>query len=140
MKRMQKKSCLLVFVSLLCVLLTGCTNMALGDMFDEAQVLQKSREAIDYFNGGDYQAIIDMGGEALRGQLTVEDFDAQAAPKKEKLGAFKEITKEEVLGTVDKETGMNYAGTVTVARYEHGKLKFTIAYDEDMNLVQFTIK
>ena len=132
---------LLMVVGLLGILLlSGCKDMSLGDMFDEAQVLQKSRDAIDYFNAGDYQAIIDMGGAALEGQLTVEGFDAQAAPKKEKLGAFKEITKEEVMGTVDEQTGMNYAGTVTVAKYEHGKLKFTIAYDEDMNLVQFTIK
>lgn len=141
MKKIQRRAGLLAAVSLLCaLLLSGCKDMSLGEMFDETQVLQKSRDAIDYFNGGDYQAIIDMGGEALKGQLTVEDFDAQAAPKKEKLGAFKEITREEVMGTVDEETGMNYAGTVTVAKYEHGKLKFTIAYDEDMNLVQFTIK
>lgn len=138
MKKIRKS---LVAAGLLCILLlSGCKDMSLGDMFDEAQVLQKSREAIDHFNAGDYQAIIDMGGAALGEQLTVEDFDAQAAPKKEKLGTFKEILKEEVMGTVDSETGMNYAGTVTVAKYAHGKLKFTIAYDEDMNLVQFTIK
>ena len=138
---MKLKIAILAAGILLCsVLLCGCSKMELGDMFDEDAVLRKSEEAIGYFNDGDYQAIIDMGGDSLKDEITVEDFDAQAAPKKEKLGAFKEITQEEVLGTVDKDTGMNYAGSIITAKYEHGRLKFTISYDEDMKLVQFAIK
>ena len=138
---MKSKIAVILSGFLLCsALLGGCSNMELGDMFDKDAVLSKSEEAIGYFNDGDYQAIIDMGDDSLKDEITVETFDAQAAPKKEKLGEFKEITKEDVMGTVDQETGMNYAGTVITAKYEHGKLKFTISYDENMKLVQFAIK
>lgn len=35
---------------------------------------------------------------------------------------------------------MDYGGVVMIGDYEDGKIQFTIAFDEDMKLVQFLIK
>lgn len=138
---MKKMTRGLVMLGMLAVVfLTGCSQNKLSDKFDEATVKEEAEKAVGLFNERDYQAIIDMGDENLKNSITVEQFAEASDPYLDKCGEFQEIGKTVVLGSTNKETGMEYGGVVMIGNYEDGKIQFTIGFDEDMKLVQFLIK
>ncbi|MCI6005717.1 MAG: DUF3887 domain-containing protein [Blautia sp.] len=120
--------------------LAGCGTAKLPDGFDEDRIRESSMEAIGYFNEKDYESLINMGNEQFKDAITEEQFADACDPYLDKNGAFKEITKEVFAGNTDKKTGESYGGVVMVGEYEDGKIQFTIAFDENMELVQFYIK
>lgn len=130
-------------ILLICIIMlaiTACGEQPLPEPFDEETVKTEAQRAIDYFNDRDYQSIIDMGSDAFQEALTEEDFAAQSDPYHEKCGVFQEISKTIVLGNVNQETQESFGGVVMVGSYEDGTIQFTIAFDEDMRLVQFIIR
>lgn len=138
---MKKYSRRLPIILLLCMFfLTGCAQSKLPDKFDEEEVKEQAETAIAYFNERDYQGIVDMGSEELKASITAEQFADASDPYLDKCGEFEKISKTVVLGSSDKETGADYGGVVMVGVYEKGRIQFTIAFDEDMKLVQFMIK
>lgn len=124
----------------LSALMTGCGQSKLSDTFDEETMKEEAMKAIEYFNEKDYQSIIDMGSEELKEGITAEEFAKASDPYLDKCGSFKKITKTVVAGNKDSKTGNEYGGVVMIGEYEDGKIQFTIAFDEDMKLVQFLIK
>lgn len=44
------------------------------------------------------------------------------------------------MGGTDKNAGIDYAGAVMVGDYEDGKIQFTVAFDQNMEMIQFLIK
>lgn len=143
MKNLFKKKGMIgkiVGVFMMILTLTACGAQPLPEQFDEETVKAEAQKAVDYFNDQDYQSIIDMGSDAFQEVLTVENFASQSDPYHEKCGAFQEIAKTIVLGNVDQETQESFGGVVMVGRYEEGTIQFTIAFDEDMKLVQFIIR
>lgn len=120
--------------------LTGCAQSQLSDKFDEETVKEEAKKAVELFNERDYQGILDMGDENMKNGITAEQFAEASDPYLDKCGEFQEIGKTVVLGTTDKETGKEFGGVVMIGNYEDGKIQFTIAFDEDMKLVQFLIK
>lgn len=70
----------------------------------------------------------------------MEDFASQSDPYLEKCGEFQEIAKTITVGNVDQETQQAFGGVVMVGKYKDGTIQFTIAFDEDMKLVQFIIR
>lgn len=120
--------------------LTGCSQNQLSDKFDEETVKEEAEKAVELFNERDYQGILDMGDENMKNGITAEQFAEASDPYLDKCGEFQEIGKTVVLGTSDKETGKEFGGVVMIGNYEEGKIQFTIAFDEDMKLVQFLIK
>ena len=81
-----------------------------------------------------------MGSDEFQKALTAEEFTSQCDPYHEKCGAFQEISKTIFAGNIDKETQEAYGGVVMVGTYEEGTLQFTIAFNEDMELIQFIIR
>ncbi len=122
------------------ITLTACGAQSLPEQFDEETVKAEAEKAIGYFNAQDYQSIIDMGSDAFQELISVENFASQSDPYHEKCGAFEEIAKTIVLGNVDEETQQSFGGVVMVGKYEEGTIQFTIAFDEEMKLVQFVIR
>ena len=120
--------------------LTGCSQNQLSDKFDEETVKEEAEKAVELFNERDYQGILDMGDENMKNGITAEQFAEASDPYLDKCGEFQEIGKTVVLGSSDKETGKEFGGVVMIGNYEKGKIQFTIAFDEDMKLVQFLIK
>lgn len=120
--------------------LTGCSQNQLSDKFDEETVKEEAEKAVELFNERDYQGILDMGDENMKNGITAEQFAEASDPYLDKCGEFQEIGKTVVLGSSDKETGKEFGGVVMIGNYEEGKIQFTIAFDEDMKLVQFLIK
>lgn len=131
---------MIVGVCIMILSITACGAQPLPEGFDEETVKAEAEKAIGYFNEQDYQSIIDMGSDAFRDLLTAEEFASQSDPYLEKCGEFQEIAKTIVLGNVDQETQAAYGGVVMVGTYKEGSIQFTIAFDEDMKLVQFIIR
>lgn len=142
MKKVGRKRGFISVVCALMLVLSGCaaTTTELSDKFDEGTVKSESAKAVEYFNERDYQTIIDMGVQKMKDSITAEEFAKQSDPYLDKCGSFQEIEKTVTLGSEDKKTGAQYGGVVMVGKYEDGKIQFTIMFDEDMKLVQFTIK
>ena len=139
MKRIRQIVLVMLGLIGLSALMMGCGQNKLSDTFDEETVKEEAMKAIGYFNEKDYQSIIDMGSEELKG-ITVEEFAKASDPYLDKCGTFKEITKTIVAGSKDSKTGNEYGGVVMIGEYEDGKIQFTIGFDEEMKLVQFLIK
>ncbi|MCI5996273.1 MAG: DUF3887 domain-containing protein [Blautia sp.] len=136
----KRKRGLFIIGMLAALFLTGCSQNQLSDKFDEETVKEEAEKAVELFNERDYQAIIDMGDENMKNGITEEQFAEASDPYLDKCGEFQEMGKTVVLGSTNKETGMEYGGVVMIGNYENGKIQFTIAFDEDMKLVQFVIK
>lgn len=130
----------IVGVCIMILSITACGAQPLPEGFDEETVKSEAERAIGYFNDRDYQGIIDMGSDAFQDLLTAEEFASQSDPYLEKCGEFQEIAKTIVLGNVDQETQAAFGGVVMVGDYKEGTIQFTIAFDEDMKLVQFIIR
>lgn len=140
LSRRKRVLCRIAGVCMTILLLTACGAQPLPEQFDEETVKAEAEKAIEYFNNHDYQSIIDMGSDAFQELLTEENFAAQSEPYHEKCGDFQEIAKTIVLGNVNQETQESFGGVVMVGSYQEGTIQFTIAFDEDMKLVQFIIR
>lgn len=116
------------------------TYAPLPEQFDAAAVEADAKQSIEYFNEGDYQGIIDMSQGLMDDSVTVEQFAQQCDSLLEELGAFQEYTEVKLVGATDQNTGDEYGGAVIRAKYENGKAKFMIAFNEDMQLAQFYVQ
>lgn len=121
-------------------ILTGCGKAKLPEGFEEATVKEKAEQSIELFNARDYEALWEMGSDELKESITAEQFAQACDPYLDKCGAFEEISKSVVMGGTDKNAGIDYAGAVMVGDYEDGKIQFTIAFDQNMEMIQFLIK
>ena len=122
------------------VILTGCGKAKLPEGFEVSAVKEKAEQSIELFNARDYEALWEMGSDELKESITVEQFAQACDPYLDKCGAFEEISKSVVMGGTDKNAGIDYAGAVMVGDYEDGKIQFTVAFDQNMEMIQFLIK
>lgn len=137
---MKKGFCKITVLLVMLFALTACGAQPLPEQFEEDTVREAAEQAISYFNEQDYQSIIEMGSDEFQKALTAEEFTSQCDPYHEKCGAFQEISKTIFAGNIDKETQEAYGGVVMVGTYEEGTIQFTIAFNEDMELIQFIIR
>lgn len=138
MKKMFGKIAALVLLSV--IFLSGCNREKLPDSFDEAVVQEEAEKAVALFNERDYQGIIDMGDENMKSSSTAEKFEETCDPLLDEKGEFQEIKKISIVGTEDKSTGTKYGGAIVTGTYAEGEIVFSIAFNEDMELVQFIIQ
>lgn len=139
MKKALGKIMALVLLGAVC--LTGCTQKEkLPDSFDEAAVREEAQKAVDFFNERDYQGLIAMGDENLKSTSTEEQFAETCDPLLDEKGEFQEISKMSIVGSEDKRTGTKYGGAIVTGAYAEGEIVFSIAFNEDMELVQFIIQ
>ena len=115
---------------------TGSSDTTLAECFSEEEVLEKAKEAIVLFNDRDYQGVIDMSEGGMDNYITADEIAVQCDEILDKKGDLVEYKKEQVVGTTD-EDGKVYAGAYITAKYNKGKLKFIIGFDEEMKLIQF---
>ena len=138
MRKFMKK---IMFAGMLALLfLTGCSQNQLSDKFDEENIKEEAMKAIAFFNVRDYQSILDMGVDELKQSLTAEQFAQASDPYLDKCGKFEEIEKTVTAGYENEQTGEHFVGVIMIGKYADGKIQFTIAFDEDMKLVQFNIR
>ncbi len=121
-------------------ILAGCGQGGLPEKFEEEAVKEKAMTAVAYFNERNYQGIIEMGSKELQESITAEQFAEVSDPYLEQCGEYVKVSKTVVLGNTDGQTGETFGGVVMVGKYESGQIQFTIAFNEQMELVQFIIR
>ncbi len=112
----------------------------LSEVFNQETLIEEAKRAVGYFNDADYQNVIDMGNGILDEVITVEKFEELCSERMAECGAFVEFTETEVAGTRGQDSGAEYGVVMLNAAYENGSQKFFLAFDTDMNLVQFQIQ
>ena len=135
----MKKVIFMTVLLMMTVLLGACKSGSnLADAFDEDEVETTATQAIDYFNAKDFQAIIDMFADEYRAQLTVEQF-ATVETQLDAVGTYDSIEKIVLAGQQDQAKN-DYVAVVAVGKYANGTLQFTMAFDDQMKLIQFLVK
>ena len=84
----------------------------------------------------DYESWKSRFTKDLQNSLTEESYDSYLKIL-EKQGEFKEFGKCTYLGQI--KDNKKYGGVIIVVKYEEGNVNYSLAYDEDMNLVSFTM-
>ena len=139
MKRSFKKWMgMMVCLLLAACMLTGCSlGSGLADCFDKDTLIQQAKEDIQLAQSNDFEGWKARFAQSLQAQLT-EDVYTQYLGTLETLGAFQEFGKVAVVG--QEQDGENYAGVVIQVDYAEKDAKYSLGYDEDMNLIQFLIQ
>lgn len=136
MKRKTLMS-LLFILTVIIGLLTGCGNKnKLADAFDEATVKEQAMADIKMAESNDFTGWQARFAPELQSDVTEDSYSAYLKTL-ENYGTFKEFGKSAIVG--QEQNGVNYAVIVIICKHEGGDIQYTIAYDENMNLVQFTI-
>lgn len=129
-----------LLAAMLCLGLAGCSgNAKLADCFDKETLEADAKAVIEMGESGDYAGLTGKFDESLSGSLTQEAYDQYLELVKSK-GGFKEYGNVAFVGQHDDKTDKDYAAVVVVREYEDGKLQYVVGYDEDMELVQYTVK
>lgn len=115
--------------------LSGCGSKLSGG-FEEEKVKQQAMEDVTTGESGDFGAWKSRFDPALAESLTEDIYNNYLALIEEK-GSFKEFGKCAVAGQSD--DGKDYAVVVLVAEHEEEKIQYTLIYNTDMQLINYTI-
>lgn len=135
---MKKFYSLIVLLLLSMTVLTACTtSKKLPEGFTEEEVEQQTIKDIDLASSNNYEGWVARFQEELQSSLTEDAYQSYLDVLEEK-GEFREYGKCAFVG--QEQDGKKYAACIMIVKYEKGDIQYTVGYDEDMNLVQFTIK
>lgn len=129
----MKKIYKIFLVILGLMFITGCGASKLSDKYDEEKLKTSAEEIIINLDNEKYDDIIAIMDGTLKEQLPKEKLE-EAWSNFKKLGSYKSISK-----IVCREKD-GYAVVVAIVEYEEGKIQFTLAYNEDMELSGFYLK
>lgn len=125
-----------IMLVLLVMSISGCggnPKQELNPAFNEETLKKSATEIIQLWNDKNIEGMLANADEGMKTPTIQEYLDVweQYMPK---LGAFKEIKKQEI--------GPNgqSAIMVVVVEYENGKAIYTIGFDQQMKLNNFFIK
>lgn len=149
MKRMMKKIGIGMSIAVMAVLcLTGCGASSIKDSkagevmkglpegFEEEIVKEQAMEDIKVAQSDDYEGWKARFAPEFQENLSENTYQSYIEHI-EKQGEFKGFGKCSYLGQIKDEK--KYAGVMIVVKYEEGNVKYSVAYDEDMNLISFTM-
>lgn len=137
MMKTKKIFTVLLMFTLITGILAGCGNKnKLADAFDEETVKEQAMADITMAESDDYEGWVSRFAPEVQSAVTEASYTSYLDILN-KNGAFKEFGKIAVIG--QEQGGKNYAVAVVICKHAKGDIKYTIAYDENMNLIQFTI-
>lgn len=131
------KKFLLVFCVLAVMAMSvGCKNVKtkLPEGFAEEQVKAQAEEDIKLGESDNYEGWIARFEPSLQSQISEDAYRSYLEIVKE-MGGFREFGKIAFVG--QEQDGKKYAAVIYLVKYENGEIKYTVGYDEEMNLVQF---
>lgn len=135
---MKKMITLLITVAAVMCLFAGCgKGTKLPEGFDEDTVKEQAIKDIELAASDDYEGWKARFQAELQAQLTEDSYKSHLENLKNH-GAFKEYGKYAFVG--QEKDGKKYAAIVIIVKYEEGDIQYSVGYDEDMKLVQFTTK
>lgn len=128
---------LLLTLALFTGLLTGCGNKnELSDAFDEETVKQQALDDIALAESDDFEGWQARFAPEYQSAVTEDAYLSYLDTLKD-YGAFTEFGKIAVIG--QEQDGTDYAVAIVICKHADGDIQYTVAYDSNMNLVQFTI-
>lgn len=128
---------LLLILSVIAGLLAGCSSKdKLADTFDETTVKDQAMADIILAESNDFEGWHARFAPEYQSYVTEDAYTSYLNTLKD-YGAFKEFGKSAIVG--QEKDSANYAVIIILCKHEGGDIQYTLAYDEDMNLIQFTI-
>lgn len=125
-----------VVVLAVAIFVMGRNAGKLADSFDEETVKQQAQDDIVLAEADDFQGWKERFSPALQDKITESSY-TQYLETLEKNGEFKEFGKIAIAG--QEKDGKNYAIAVAIVKHEKSDIKYTLVYDEEMNLISFLI-
>lgn len=143
---MKKFISMMMVLALSMVMLVGCSEAEVTyaswcDDEDIETMYEKSEIVLENCEKGDYQAIVDTCADQAKETITVEWLEEQVGEFFANCGEV----KTSFIGTtdtayVDKNENVEYQVVGVSGKYENGKIKLNLAYNEDLQLVKFEVK
>jgi hypothetical protein len=137
---MKKFVLVLMIITGMSLILTGCSSIKLSDDFDKDTVEKSAKQVVEYLNAGDYDKIFEMSGDVLTNNVSEDDLSKAVDKTFGDAGAFVKYKNVTIIGQKMKKSDENTAVAVLVAEYENQKVTFTISFDTDMKLIGLFMK
>ncbi|PLS37097.1 hypothetical protein CYV26_00435 [Carnobacterium maltaromaticum] len=136
---LKKRNGLALVISLVVLLLVGCTSTSsdvLSDKFDQKEVQKQAETAIELFNNQDYQALIQLFPKDLQKEMSEDSFEKFVADK----GELKEFGKTTMRNEKNTTGDGEVATTILPVEYQKGSLNYMISINEQGELTNFLVK
>ncbi|AOA02958.1 DUF3887 domain-containing protein [Carnobacterium maltaromaticum] len=140
---LKKRSGLALVISLVVLLLVGCTSTSsdvLSDKFDQKEVQKQAETAIELFNNQDYQALIQLFPEDLQKEMSQDSFKKAFEKFVADKGELKEFGKTTMRNEKNTTGDGEVATTILPVEYQKGSLNYMISINEQGELTNFLVK
>lgn len=140
---LKKRSGLALVISLVVLLLVGCTSTSsdvLSDKFDQKEVQKQAETAIELFNNQDYQALIQLFPEDLQKEMSQDSFKKAFEKFVSDKGELKEFGKTTMRNEKNTTGDGEVATTILPVEYQKGSLNYMISINEQGELTNFLVK
>lgn len=140
---LKKRNGLALVISLVILLLVGCTSTSsdvLSDKFDQKEVQKQAETAIELFNNQDYQALIQLFPEDLQKEMSQDSFKKAFEKFVADKGELKEFGKTTMRNEKNTTGDGEVATTILPVEYQKGSLNYMISINEQVELTNFLVK
>lgn len=140
---LKKRNGLALVISLVMLLLVGCTSTSsdvLSDKFDQKEVQKQAETAIELFNNQDYQALIQLFPEDLQKEMSQDSFKKAFEKFVADKGELKEFGKTTMRNEKNTTGDGEVATTMLPVEYQKGSLNYMISINEQGELTNFLVK
>ncbi|GED50754.1 DUF3887 domain-containing protein [Carnobacterium maltaromaticum] len=140
---LKKRNGLALVISLVVLLLVGCTSTSsdvLSDKFDQKEVQKQAETAIELFNNQDYQALIQLFPEDLQKEMSQDSFKKAFEKFVADKGELKEFGKTTMRNEKNTTGDGEVATTILPVEYQKGSLNYMISINEQGELTNFLVK
>lgn len=140
---LKKRNGLALVISLVVLLLVGCTSTSsdvLSDKFDQKEVQKQAETAIELFNNQDYQALIQLFPDDLQKEMSQDSFKKAFEKFVADKGELKEFGKTTMRNEKNTTGDGEVATTILPVEYQKGSLHYMISINEQSELTNFLVK
>jgi len=140
---LKKRNGLALVISLVVLLLVGCTSTSsdvLSDKFDQKEVQKQAETAIELFNNQEYQALIQLFPEDLQKEMSQDSFKKAFEKFVADKGELKEFGKTTMRNEKNTTGDGEVATTILPVEYQKGSLNYMISINEQGELTNFLVK
>lgn len=116
----------------LVVLLTGSGRRFLPSQYEEQEVKERAKAAVDELSRGEYETVAEMFGDEMK-TLSAEELREGMSRMSEQMGELQEYESIVVMGYQQGETA--YAMAVVTGKCERGSAVYTITFNEDLKII-----
>lgn len=125
----------MILTVLLVAFAAGCgTSSELPDCFTQEEVKTQAEADITLAESEDFEGWKARFADDFQSGITEDSFQTYLDFLAEK-GDFESFDKTAFVG--QEKDGNKYAAVIYIVKHTDGNIKYTVGYDEDMNLVQF---